>query len=76
MKVLVLPRDTGGDKRKILVLLMDSHCYNLYRRLQKDFTVLVKVFLLVHLPSPIAVKFKRMDFTFQYITCQQNHLHF
>jgi len=53
-------------KKKILVLLIDSHCYNLYWRLQEDFTVLVKeVFLLVHLPSPLAVKlFERLDFMF------------
>lgn len=65
MKVLVLPRDTGNYKRKILVLI-DPHCYNLYERLQRDFTVLVKeVLLLVNLPSPTAVKlFKRLDFTF------------
>lgn len=78
MTVLFLPKDTGGDKRSISMLLIDSRCYSLHGRLQEVFTVMLKEGLvLVQLLSPISVKlFKRLDLISQYITYHQSHPHF
>lgn len=76
MKVLLLPKDTRGDKRSISMLLIDSHCYHLHERLQEIFMVRLKeVLLSVHPLFPIALKlFKRLDLMSQYITYHQSHL--